>query len=142
MNYVDRLRKSRKLCEDLMKAYISKKTKGTIEEENGKKTYTLGDKGIEDRRQGAGSARLSSALLILDVLREERGGTKKSDHMQKKQEDLKVKAVTFAQLYEKEKKAKGASRKKTSDKVLESIKNKKNKETKAKNKAKNKAVKV
>ena len=143
MNYVDRLRKSRKLCEDLMKAYISKKTNGTIEPgKNGKKEYTLGDKGIEDRRQGAESARLSSALLILDVLREERGGTKKSDHMQKKQEDMKVKAVTFAQLYEKEKKAKGASRKKTSDKVLESIKNKKNKETKAKNKAKNKAVKV
>ncbi len=101
----------RKSLEKALTEYIVKKTKGSDNQ--------IGDVKIEDKT-GYGAARLSSAMLLLDIIREEKGGPMKTSDRRK---EYTVSAADFKKLYDEERKAKNAGgRRKSSEKAIERYK--------------------
>ena len=101
----------RKSLENALTQYIVKKTKGSGNQ--------IGDVKIEDK-SGYGAARLSSAMLLLDIIREEKGSPMKTSE---RRTEYTVSATDFKKLYDAEKKKKDAGgRRKSSEKAIERYK--------------------
>ena len=101
----------RKSLEKALTEYIVKKTKGSDNQ--------IGDVKIEDKT-GYGAARLSSAMLLLDIIREEKGGPMKTSE---RRTEYTVSATDFKKLYDAEKKKKDAGgRRKSSERAIEKYK--------------------
>ncbi len=117
----------RKALEEALYEYVSKKTKG--------KDNKLGDVKIEDKT-GYGAARLSSAMLLLGVLREERGS---SMDVKEKRMKYVVTSTNFKKLFDEERAKKDEGRRKSSEKAIERFKQeRKQKQAGEKGKAKKK----
>ncbi len=106
-----KISEKRKRLEKALTEYIVKKTKGSDNQ--------IGDVKIEDKT-GYGAARLSSAMLLLDIIREEKGGPMKTSDRRK---EYTVSATDFKKLYDAEKKKKNAGgRRKSSERAIEEYK--------------------